>query len=155
VRRHRSGHEGGFTLLEGLVVITLSALILATAMALVQERLLSARARIAAQQLAVHLRSARFAAVSQRSPTDVVISTGPESTYSYTDVRGKQHVIRLPEGVAIKSSDSPIRFESNGTVTGGATTVLEAELSGNRRDRWQIDTRPLGVPRLSHTLIGD
>ena len=101
----------------------------------------------------MHLRSARFTAVSQRSPADVIVSADPVNTYQYTDVRGKSHTIRLPLGVQITSSSSPIRFLPNGTVTGGASTILEAELSGDKLERWTIATEPLGVPRLTHARV--
>ena len=137
------------------MVTILAALALAAVTALVQERVQIAKVRVSAQQFAVHLRSARFAAVSQRSPTDVIIATDPQNTYSFTDVRGKTHTILLPQGVRITSSSSPIRFLANGTVSGGASTVLEAELSGNKLERWEINTEPLGVPRLSHARVDE
>jgi prepilin-type N-terminal cleavage/methylation domain-containing protein len=144
----------GFTLVESLVVLVLLVIAVAIAMSLVQERLQTARIRVSAQQFAVHLRSARFAAVSQRSPADVIVSADPENTYRFTDVRGKDHIIRLPAGVRIVSSSSPIRFQANGAVSGGASTVMEVELPGDRLERWEIDTAALGVPRLSHERIG-
>ena len=135
------------------MVVVLLVISLTVAMALVRERLQLARARVSAQQFAVHLRSARFTAVSQRSAADVVVSADPENSYEFTDVRGTTRTVRLPHGVRIVSSSSPIRFQANGSVTGGASTVLEVELSGDRVERWTIDTVALGVPRVSRQRV--
>jgi Tfp pilus assembly protein FimT len=143
----------GFTLVEGLVVVMLVVISVTVAMSLVRERLQLARVRVSAQQFAVHLRSARFTAVSQRSAADVVVAADPENRYEFTDVRGTSRTVRLPHGVRIVSSSSPIRFQANGSVSGGASTVLEVELTGNRVERWTIDTAALGVPRVSRERI--
>jgi Tfp pilus assembly protein FimT len=148
--RHR---ERGTTLTEGLVVLVLVAISITAATALVQERLQLVRIRVSAQQLAVNLRSARFTAVSQRSAAEVTVAADPQNHYRFTDVRGKTRTVRLPPGVRIVSSSSPIRFEANGSVPGGASTVLEVELTGGRVERWTIETVALGVPRLSHERV--
>ena len=144
----RAQREGGFTLLESLVLLLILAIAIMVGVAMVQERLYIARARVTAQQLAVALRSARFTAVSTRRAVDVVISIHPTNTYAYTDARGKLQTVRLPLGVRIASSTSPVHFLPNGTVPGGSSTTIEIDLKGSRTERWTISTQTLGVPHL-------
>ena len=149
-----SRSERGFTLIETLVAVAVLAIATTLGLALVRERLDTARVRIAAQQFVVHLRAARFAAVSTRNPVEVVVSTDPANSYAYTDVRGATKTIDLPSNVRITSSSTPITFQANGSVPGGASTVIEVDLSGERIERWTITTEPLGVPRLTTERIG-
>jgi len=149
----RRSYAPGFTLIEVLVVVILVVISVTVAMALVHERLQLARVRVSAQQFAVHLRSARFTAVSKRSAADVVVDADPLNRYEFTDIRGTTRTVILPSGVRIVSSSSPIRFQANGSVSGGASTVLEVELSGDRVERWTIDTAALGVPRVSRERV--
>ena len=142
--------DRGFTLVESVVVAALVAITLLVAVSLVQERLQSARARVAADQLSVDLRLARLTAVSRRSAVDVVITAHPTNSYRLTDSRGRTRTVLMPRGVRIVSSTSPIVFRANGTVSGGASTVLETDVSRRTVERYTINTGLLGVPRIDH-----
>lgn len=148
----RSGQRG-FTLVESLVAIVILVIAVTIGLSLVRERLYTARIRVVAQQFAVHLRAARFAAVSTRSQVAVVVAADPGNTYQYTDVRGAVKMIDLPSAVRIASSSSPITFLANGAVSGGASTVFEVQLAYDRLERWTIATGALGVPRVTHEQV--
>ena len=147
----RSQH--GVTLLEVLVALVLLGITSAFASALVVERVRAARSRVAADQLAVDLRSARLAAISNRKPVSLVVSTDPANAYEYTDGQGTLRRVDLPDGVRIVSSTSPITFESNGAVAGGASTVLETQLSKYQQERRTVSTSVIGITRVSHELL--
>jgi len=145
--------QRGFSVLEALVVIVLLGITAAVASSLVKERVLSARIRVAADQLAFDLRAARLKAVSNRTPVDVIVTVDPANRYEYTDTYGRLRARELAPGVRIVSSSSPIVFQSNGSVTGGASTLLEADVSSSAVERWTIDTTVLGNPRVSHERV--
>ena len=133
-----------------LILVAMTSVVAAT---LVKERVLSARIRVVSDQLAYDLRAARLKAVSQRAAVDVVVTTDPANTYAYTDARGHLQTRDMPPGVRIVSSNNPIRFQTNGSVIGGASTVLETDLSTFATERWTVDTTVLGNPRVSHVKV--
>jgi prepilin-type N-terminal cleavage/methylation domain-containing protein len=145
--------QRGFSLLEGIVVLVLVGLTAAVASSLVKERVLSARVRVAASQLAFDLRAARLKAVSNRTAVNVTFTVDPANRYEYTDTYGRLRTRNLAAGVRIVSSSSPIVFQSNGSVSGGASTLLEANVSSSAVERWTIDTTVLGNPRVTHERV--
>ncbi len=151
--RNRLRRERGVTLLEALVALLLLGITSAFASSLVVERVRATRNRVAADQLAVDLRWARMAAISNRKPVSLVVSTDPANAYSYTDGQGVLRRVELPDGVRIVSSTSPITFEPNGSVAGGASTVLETELSKYHWERRTVSTNVIGISRTSHELV--
>jgi Tfp pilus assembly protein FimT len=150
---NRRREESGLTLIEALIVLLLVAISSAFASSFVVERVRATRSRVAADQLAVDLRSARLAAISNRKPVSLVVSTDPANAYEYTDHQGKLRRVDLPDGVRIVSSTSPITFESNGSVAGGASTVLETQLSKYHQERRTVTTNVIGIARVSHELL--
>ena len=151
--RNRLRRERGVTLLEALVALLLLGITSAFASSLVVERVRATRSRVAAEQLAVDLRSARMAAISNRKPVSLVVSTDPANAYEYTNAQGVLRRVELPDGVRIVSSTSPIRFEPNGSVAGGASTVLETKLAEYRLERRTVSTNVIGISRISHELV--
>lgn len=145
--------ERGYTLLEGLAVMTILAMTATMASALVLERVRSTRIRMAAEQFAIDLRAARLKAVSNRSQVDVTISLDPTNAYEYSDGRGRLRHIRMPLGVQIISSDLTISFRANGSILGGTSTVFETELSLGSTERWTVTTSILGNPRTTHYRV--
>jgi prepilin-type N-terminal cleavage/methylation domain-containing protein len=149
----KRNNERGFTLLEGLVVMTILSITAVVASSLALERIRSARIRLSAEQFAIDLRAARLKAVSNRSPVDVIISTDPTNAYEYSDGHGRLRQIRMPPGVQIVSSDSTISFQPNGSILGGTSTIFETELSGLNVERWTVTTSVLGNPRTTHYRV--
>jgi Tfp pilus assembly protein FimT len=137
-----------------MVVITIMAMALAISTKVVSERVRSTKIRIAATQMAVDLRSARLEAVANRRPVDVHFMPEPENAYHYTDSRGREHRLEMPSGVRITLCDSPVTFRPNGSVLGGATTVVETNLSEYVVERWTVSTNALGISRTTSRRIG-
>ena len=149
----RRNRERGFTLIEGLAVMTILAITAVVASSLALERIRSARIRLSAEQFAIDLRAARLKAVSIRSPVDVTISLDPANAYEYSDGHGRLRHIRMPPGVQIISSNSTISFQANGSILGGTSTVFETELSSQSTERWTVTTSVLGNPRTTHYRV--
>jgi Tfp pilus assembly protein FimT len=137
-----------------MVVLVVMAITLAISTKIVTERIRSTKIRIAASQLAVDLRSARLDAVANRRSVDVFVWPDPVNVYNYTDSRGRERWMELPPGVRIASSDSLVTFRANGSVLGGATAVLETNLSPHIVERWTVDTNALGISRTTVSRIG-
>ena len=94
-----------------------------------------------------------MAAISNRKPVSLVVSTDPANAYEYTDTQGVLRRLELPDGVRIVSSTSPITFEPNGSVVGGASTVLETNLAQYRLERRTVSTNVIGISRVSRELV--
>ena len=144
--------SGGFTLPEFLIVGALIALLVVLISPIVAERARIAKVRTAVAQLALDVRAARWVAVSNRSSVNMVFDVDGNE-YQYVDAHGRTRTIVLSEGLSIVSSTSPIQVLSNGAVPGGATTVIEIELSSGTVSRWTVTTNPLGVPRTTHQKV--
>jgi len=142
----------GVTLPEFLIVASLLAIMVLFLSPLVAERARVAKVRSSAAQLALDVRAARWVAVSNRATVSMTFDVGGNQ-YQYVDAHGRTRTIRLPEGVSLVSSTSPIQFLSNGSVPGGATTVIEIELSSGRKSRWTVATNTLGVPQTTHEKV--
>jgi len=146
--------DSGFTLIEAMVVVVVMAITLAICTKVVAERVRSTKIRIAASQMAVDLRSARLDAVANRRPVDVYVWPDPVNVYHYTDTRGRKRWLEMPAGVRIASSDSLVTFRPNGSVLGGATAVLETNLSEYIVERWTVSTNALGISRTTVRRVG-
>ena len=145
--------QRGASLMDFMVAMVLLSIAILAAVPLVAERVKSAKARTAANQLAIDLRAARMIAVTNRNTVDVTFAVDPGNSYSYTDIHGTLREIRLPAGVRLASADTPVRFRPNGSVPGGGTTVLEADLSGGTLERWTVTTSTIGIPSIVHERI--
>jgi prepilin-type N-terminal cleavage/methylation domain-containing protein len=149
-QRQRSA---GFTILEVLVVTVILAIMTAFFVPLAVERVRVARVRTTVNQFALDVRAARWTAVSGRKPVDMVVAVDPANSYEYTDIHGRVHRVEMPEGVRIVSSTNPIRFRENGSIPGGASTVIEMETKQDTISRWTLGTSNLGVTRTQHEQV--
>ena len=140
----------GFTMTESLVVIVIIGMTVVIAIPLISERVRSARIQVAAKQFVVDLRAARLKAISNRRSVDVVVAVDPVNSYEFTDSRGRDHQVQLPKGVRIVNSNALVQFRANGSVLGGASTVLETDVSKYEGVRWTVTTSVLGVTRTTH-----
>lgn len=138
-------HGAGYSLPELLVVIAIIGIAVLILFPLVGEQLRQAEIRTAADQLAMDCKAVRMIAISKRLASSLTVEEAPLNRYAYTDARGKLRTIQMPGGVVIEASDSPVTFLPNGSVTGGATTVLVVTLSSDASERWTITTSPIGV----------
>jgi prepilin-type N-terminal cleavage/methylation domain-containing protein len=146
-------HAQGFSLLEFLVVTVVLAILVAGLVPLAVETVHKARVRTMANQFALDLRAARWTAVSSRAPVSLTVTVDPSNTYQYTDVRGKTRRITMPLGVRIVSSTNPIQFLANGSVPGGASTTIEAQISDDTVSRWTVSTSSLGISKTDHQQV--
>ena len=151
-RRTGDGCSRGVTLPEYLVATTVLAIMMTFVAPIAVERVKLVKLRTVVSQLGNDLRAARWVAVSSRGFLDLTVDINGEF-YEYMDTHGKLRKVQMPDGVDIVSSTSPIRFGANGSVTGGATTVLEARLSDTLTSRWTIQVNHLGVPMTTHEKV--
>jgi Tfp pilus assembly protein FimT len=143
----RRSPSRGNAFLETLIVLVILGITLAFVSPMILDRVRSTRIRVAADQLAMDLRAARLAAVSNRKAVAVVISAD-DSSYEYTDARGMLREVAIPDGVTIVSTSSPITFRPNGSVVGGAATVFELELTHGRLERRTVNVNTIGAPNV-------
>jgi prepilin-type N-terminal cleavage/methylation domain-containing protein len=149
--RHR--HAGGFSLLEFLVVTVVLAIMVAALVPLAMETVQKARIRTMANQFALDLRAARWTAVSSRAPVSLSVAVDPSNVYEYTDARGKVRKITMPVGVRIVSSTNPIQFLANGSVPGGASTIIESQITDDAVSRFTVSTSSLGISKTTHQRV--
>jgi prepilin-type N-terminal cleavage/methylation domain-containing protein len=151
-----SRQQRGVTLPELLVVVTIIGMAVLVAVPTVTETIRATRLRTAARSLEATFRAARIVAVTQRMDMSVEIRTGPaaptppgptENQYSFTDLRGRPRTERMPPGIRIVSSTSPVVFRPNGTLDAEALTVLEVQTRQGLKT-WEVRTSRMGVTRV-------
>ncbi len=148
--------QRGVTLPELLVVVTIIAMAVLVAVPTITDTIRTARLRSAARSMEATFRAARIVAVTQRTDMTVEVRTGPaaptppgptENQYTFTDLRGLPRTERMPSGIRIVSSTSPIVFRPNGTLDAEASTVLEVQTRQGLAT-WEIRTSRMGVTRV-------
>lgn len=133
--------QGGFTLLELLVVLVIGVLLVSLAPPLLSGLSGASELRGAARQLAAGLRSARNEAVSRQREATLTLDLDRRRF----GVTGDPREITLPEGLALRlytaqaevvdAATGGIRFFPDGSSTGGSITVSGA----NRAYRVTVD----------------
>jgi prepilin-type N-terminal cleavage/methylation domain-containing protein len=151
--RPRFRDARGFSLSELLTVVAIAGLVVAVSVPLVAQNVRQAKIRGAADQFTMSLRAARMIAVSKRATVGVTVADDPVNSYSFPDTRGTTRTVAMPDGVRIVSSDSPIAFTPNGSLSASTTTVLEADLTDGAMERWTVTTSVLGTPSVSRERI--
>ncbi len=146
------------TLAELLAVVAIIGMAITLAIPLITGAVRSANARAAVNGFAVNLKAARMLAVAGNGPVVVTIQTEPdpdcfctETYYEYPDRRGIMRRFNMPRGVTIASSTAPITFRPNGSVQGGATTVIKTQLAPGSFEVWTIETSRTGVSIVERT----
>ncbi len=125
--------QGGFTLLELLVVLVIGVLLVSLAPPLLSGLSGASELRGAARQLAAGLRSARNEAVSRQREATLTLDLDRRRF----GVTGDPREITLPEGLALRlhtaqaevvdAATGGIRFFPDGSSTGGSITVSGAK----------------------------
>jgi general secretion pathway protein H len=133
VRIATSRTEGGFTLLELIVVLALGAVVYAIVLSAPLGRASSADLKAAARTLASGLRQAQTTAMATRR--DALLTLDVESREFITS--GEQQARQLPENIELKlyaaqsevtsERRGSIRFYPDGSSTGGRITVASGE----------------------------
>lgn len=127
--------QGGFTIIELLVVMVIMALAYTLASPMISSGVSGTELKASARQLAAGLRKARSEAISRRQESSLTIDVEGHQFQLSGDAR----VYRLPKSVAVKlftvqselvsGSAGAIRFFPDGGSTGGRIT-----LSANARN---------------------
>ena len=125
--------EGGFTLLEVIVVLALGAVIYAMVLGVPFGKASAADLKAAARSLAAGLRTAQSTAMATRR--DALLTVDMESR-EYVST-GEQQVHSIPKSIELKlytaqtevtsSQRGSIRFYPDGSSTGGRITVSTGE----------------------------
>jgi Tfp pilus assembly protein FimT len=143
------------------VVVTIIALAVMAAVPTMTETIRATRLRSATRSLEATFRAVRILAVTQQQNAAVVVRPAPalpstpgptENQYEYTDLQGRSRTERMPLGIRIASSTSPIVFLPNGTLDTPrpdieAITILEVETRRGTRT-WEARTSAMGVTRV-------
>lgn len=112
----------GFTLLEVLIVMAISAIVMGIAVAPMQATARAARLENARQALIGDLRLARVEAIRRNRSVDVTLVSDSTYTIEYIGSRS------LKDGVTFASGTAALRFAPFGPVmTGMGSYVLELE----------------------------
>ena len=112
--------------------------------------------RSATRSLEATFRAVRILAVTQQREATVDVRPGPappatagptENQYEFTDLQGRLRTERMPPGIRIAASTSPIVFRPNGTLDAEAVTVLEVQTRRGLKT-WEVRTSRMGVTRV-------
>jgi prepilin-type N-terminal cleavage/methylation domain-containing protein len=145
--------ERGFSLPELLVVLAIIGAFVVMAIPLVNEQIRIAELRSVADELAVHLRSARMLAVTTHQNVVVTISVDPTNEFSYLDSNGQTRLIKMPGAVKIKAgSTASITFHSDGS-SGAASTVTTESAVSTATERWILTVNTVGMVSVSHVRV--
>jgi prepilin-type N-terminal cleavage/methylation domain-containing protein len=159
VHAKRWSESTGVTLPELLVVVAIISMAVTVSIPLITGAVQSANGRAAANGFAVNLKAARMLAVSANAPLQVTVVGEPHpdcyctaTYYEYPDRGGVPRRFYMPKRVTIASSTTPIVFRPNGSVPGGATTVIKTRVSTDTFEVWRIETGPTGVSMVQRTM---
>jgi general secretion pathway protein H len=121
--------EGGYTLLELLVVLAIIGLIASAALPMFAAMRPGLQAKSAARAIAEDLRTARQSAISSGEETRVVMN-GAANRYAILP-HGAARVLPKQIAFRVQASGDEIDFFPDGSTSGGAVTVQ----SGTARHR--------------------
>lgn len=132
--------EGGFTLIELVVVLAILGLVLAMVAARGPLGLQTLTARAAANGLATGFRQARTQAITQNRPVEVSIDLAAHSWRIGADrptlmPRGLEIAVLTVAGQSVGGTQAEFRFLPDGSSTGGRVELRD----GRRRMRIGID----------------
>jgi len=129
----RRGPQGGFTLIEMVVVLVIAGMVAGVAAPMVANALPGVQLKAKARELAAVLRYARDRALTHREETVVTVDTEGRTF----GLSGREERRSLPESFDIKllvaESESPsdtiggVRFFPTGGSTGGRVTLAQGD----------------------------
>ncbi len=142
--RHRDKHDGGFTLLELLLVLAIASLLFALVPPLFSAAVPGARLKSEARELAATLRQARNQAIIGNRDVSVVLETRPPR---YRIGNAAPH--DLPDGLALDMpgaaqegivEDQPRRlyFYPDGSSSGETILLRQGERAYRLRVDWLL-----------------
>ena len=117
---HKHG-DGGFTVMELMVVTAIAAVVMGIAIPSFLTWLPTLRLSSAARQVATDLQVARMKAISQNASNTVTFASG---TYTFTlSPTDSRNVGQLYPGITVTSPSNPT-FSPRGTATAAVTITL-------------------------------
>jgi general secretion pathway protein H len=132
--------QGGFTLLEMIVVLVLVAALFAFAASMMSRRLPGQQLRIAAKEVAAQLRYTRAQAIASGKPQ---LFTFDANTHEWH--AGSRHHGKLPKDIKVVATgarnesqhagEAAVRFFPEGAATGGRFVLSQGKAA------WQVDVQ--------------
>jgi prepilin-type N-terminal cleavage/methylation domain-containing protein len=144
--------EDGFSLPELLVVIALIGIFVLFGGPAMADGFKAYRVKASADIVATDVRGMRYAAVGQRTPMTMTISSMGISvnpnTYVFTNAAGNTITRSLEQGVNIEdASADTLSFGTTGSTGSTATQVVivSMDINSTRGDRYTISVSPTGT----------
>ena len=143
----------GFSLPELLAVFALIAIALAVGIPIVNEQIRIAEVRSVADNLVLHLRTARVLSVTKQKPIQFKVYADPTNSFEYEGNNGALKKFYMPSRVRIAAgSDPTIAFRENGSVSAPSTVIVESDVSGSC-ERWTATVSTMGLTKLAHERV--
>jgi len=157
-RTERRGTADGYSLPELLTVIALIGLFVLVGGPAMADGFKAYKVKASADIVATDVRGMRYAAVGQRTPMTMTISSQGSgvnpSTYTFTNAAGRAITRRLEPGVNIEdASADTLSFGTTGSTGSTATQVLivSMDINSTRGDRYTISVTPTGTVTTAYT----
>lgn len=122
--------DGGFTLIETLVVLTIFLIILSLASSLFPNFMKNQETEQFLRQLSDDIHYAQAYAISHQQYIDVVIGASGETYVSKGVWIGKLYERKIPKDIVFRqgSMNLKITFASNGNITSAGTWFIDSQL---------------------------
>jgi Tfp pilus assembly protein FimT len=134
-------------------VFALIGIALAIGIPIVNEQIRIAEVRAVADELVLHLRTARVLSVTKHRSIKFEIFVDPTNKFRYEGNDGKQRLYETPSRVRIAAgSDPTIDFRENGSVSAPSTVIIESDVSGSC-ERWTATVSTMGKTQLAHERV--
>lgn len=148
----RRGTADGYSLPELLTVIALIGLFVLVGGPAMADGFKAYKVKASADIVATDVRGMRYAAVGQRTPMTMTISSQGSgvnpSTYTFTNAAGRAITRQLEQGVNIEdASADTLSFGTTGSTGSTATQVVivSMDINSTRGDRYTISVTPTGT----------
>jgi prepilin-type N-terminal cleavage/methylation domain-containing protein len=151
-RTGRRGTQDGYSLPELLTVIALIGLFVLVGGPAMADGFKAYKVKASADIVATDVRGMRYAAVGQRTPMTMTISSQGSgvnpNTYAFTNAAGRAITRQLEQGVNIEdASADTLSFGTTGSTGSTATQVVivSMDINSTRGDRYTISVTPTGT----------
>jgi prepilin-type N-terminal cleavage/methylation domain-containing protein len=157
-KTERRGTQDGYSLPELLTVIALMGLFILFGGPAMADAFKAYKVKAAADIVATDVRGMRYAAVGQRTPLTMTISSQGSgvnpNTYTFTNAAGQAITRRVESGVNIEdASADTLSFAITGATgsTGTEVVIVSMAINDARGDRYTISVTPSGTVTTAYT----